>query len=293
MLPDRGQDGRGRARTWAWPSGAREVTPAQLRDEPIDVVVLQRPQELQLLRAWTCRRAGADIPAVYVEHNAPPGPAARTVHPLAERDDIVIAHVTAYNALLWDNGRAPTTVVEHGIPDPGHRYTGTLDRLAAVVNEPVRRHRVAGTDILLRLAGTVPVEVYGMGVGALAGPAPQLRDHLYEDVPQQLMHLMLGAARAYLHPFRWTSLGLSLIEAMTLGMPVLAVDSAATRDAVPPGTGVVSADPDVLADTARDWLADPGQARRIGAAARRHALRRFGLTRFLGDWQALLKEVTR
>lgn len=293
VLPDRGPDGRGRARTWAWPEAVREVEPDRLRDEPIDVVVLQRPQELDLLRAWTGRRAGRDIPAVYVEHNAPPGGAATTVHPLADRDDIVLAHVTAYNALMWDSGRAPTTVIDHGIPDPGHRYTGHLPRLAAVVNEPLRRRRVAGTDILLRLAADLPVEVYGMGVAALADPAPALRDRLYDDVPQQLMHLMLGAARAYLHPFRWTSLGLSLIEAMMLGMPVLAVDSTAAHDAVPPGAGVVSADPEILLDTGRLWLADPDVARRVGSAARRHALRRFGLSRFLADWQALLKEVTR
>ena len=32
--------------------------------------------ELDLLRAWTGWRAGVDVPAVYVEHNTPAGPAA-------------------------------------------------------------------------------------------------------------------------------------------------------------------------------------------------------------------------
>jgi hypothetical protein len=293
VLPGRGPDGRGRAQTWRWPGSVREVDPARLADEDIDVVVLQRPGDLDLFREWTGRRAGQDVPAVFVEHNAPTGPAASTVHPLADRDDIVLVHVTAYNALMWDTGRAPVTVIEHGIPDPGHRYTGHLARVAAVVNEPVRRRRVAGTDILLRVAAELPVEVFGMGVEELAGPAPALRDHLYDNLPQQLLHLTLGAARVYLHPYRWTSLGLSLIEAMTLGMPVLAVDSTAAHDAVPEGAGVISADPQVLIDAGRRWLADPDQARRAGGAARRHALQRFGLNRFLADWQALLKEVTR
>src|SRR3954449_12711228 len=39
----RGPDGRGRARTWDWPASTVERTPEQLEDEPIDVVVLQRP----------------------------------------------------------------------------------------------------------------------------------------------------------------------------------------------------------------------------------------------------------
>jgi len=284
---------RGRARTYSWPASAREVTPKDLRTEAIDVVVLQRPKDVELAREWTGRRPGIDLPAVYVEHNTPPGHAASSVHVLASRTDIPVVHVTAYNALMWDCGRAPKTVIEHGIPDPGHRYTGDIARLAAVVNEPVRRSRVVGTDILLRVAADLPTEVYGMQVGGLDELAPRLCEHLYDNVPQALMHIMMAAARAYLHPFRWTSLGLSLLEAMTLGMPVLAVDSTAAHDAVPPGAGVVSADPQVLIDTGRRWLADPDEARETGRAARRHALARFGLARFLIDWQTLLKEVAR
>ncbi|HEV7727704.1 MAG TPA: glycosyltransferase family 1 protein, partial [Modestobacter sp.] len=50
VTPDRGPDGLGRARTWNWPASAREVTPAQLREEPPDVVVLQRTRDLDLVR---------------------------------------------------------------------------------------------------------------------------------------------------------------------------------------------------------------------------------------------------
>ncbi len=290
VLPDRGPDGRGRARTWNWPSSVREVTPAGLRDEPIDLVVLQRPEEFSLVRDWTGRRAGIDVPALYVEHNAPAGPAAASVHPLAHRGDVPLVHVTPFNALMWDSGSAPVTVIEHGIRDPGHRYTGAIPRLAAVVNEPVRRWRVAGTDILLRVAAAVPSEVFGMRASALGDHLPQLRDHLYDDIPQQLMHTMLAGARGYLHPYRWTSLGLSLIEAMALGMPVLAIAGTAAPEAVPAGGGVVSADPDVLIRAARRWIADRDEARETGLVARRHALQHFGLSRFLMDWQRTLKE---
>src|SRR5690242_6967849 len=46
VLPDRGPDGRGRAETYPWPSSVREVSPAELPETEIDVVVLQRPHEL-------------------------------------------------------------------------------------------------------------------------------------------------------------------------------------------------------------------------------------------------------
>ena len=303
VLPDRGPDGRGRARTWDWPANAREVTPAELRETPVDVVVLQRPEELELVQRWTGRRPGTDVPAVYVEHNTPWGtsgarrhPAVETRHPLADRTDIPVVHVTWFNAMAWDTGAAPTRVIEHGIPDPGDRYTGERPRVAAVVNEPVRRWRVAGTDVLLRCAAQVPVEVYGMGMADLgeraAAAGVELAGHLHDDVPQTDMHGRLAQARAYLHPYRWTSLGLSLLEAMTLGMPVLALATTEAPRAVPPGAGVVSNDPDVLLAAARRWLHDPDEAREVGRAARRHALDHYGLDRFLSDWQVLLKEAT-
>jgi glycosyltransferase involved in cell wall biosynthesis len=292
VLAGRGPDGRGRARTWAWPPTARELSPSDLAEQDIDAVVLQRPHEVELLHRWTGLRAGIDVPAVYVEHNAPPGPAAGTVHPLADRTDIPIVHVTPFNEVMWDCGPAPTTVIQHGIPDPGHRYTGQVERVAAVVNEPVRRWRVAGTDLLLQVVDHVPVDVFGMGVAGLAEHRPGLTGHLFDDVPQDAMHTLLAQRRMYLHPYRWTSLGLSLLEAMTLGMPVLALSSTAAPEAVPAAAGLVSSDRAALLATARRWLADPAEARDRGAAARRHALSHFGLPRFLADWQQLLKEVS-
>jgi glycosyltransferase involved in cell wall biosynthesis len=106
------------------------------------------------------------------------------------------------------------------------------------------------------------------------------------------MHAEMARRRAYLHLSRWTSLGLSLIEAMHLGMPVVALAATEAVEAVPPGTGCCSTDPDRLERALRELVAEPELARRQGAAARAHALARYGLDRFLGDWDALLADVT-
>ena len=45
-------------------------------------------------------------------------------HPMADRDDLQLVHVTHFNALFWDAGATPTRVIEHGIVDPGPRYRG-------------------------------------------------------------------------------------------------------------------------------------------------------------------------
>jgi glycosyltransferase involved in cell wall biosynthesis len=112
-----------------------------------------------------------------------------------------------------------------------------------------------------------------------------------EDLQQDRLHTELARRRCYVHPIRWTSLGLSLIEAMQLGMPVVALATTEAVEAVPPEAGLVSTRVDVLAEAARAFLRDPQAARQAGAAARAYALERFGLQRFLADWDDLLWEV--
>jgi hypothetical protein len=289
-LPERGPWGGGRPAAWDWPARAVEISPDDLADADVDVVVLQRPEELELAERWLGRTPGRDVPAVYLEHNAPREHAATSRHPMADRDDLSVVHVTHFNRLMWDTGRTQTTVVEHGVVDPGHRYTGELEAAAVVVNEPVRRNRITGTDLLPGFAEDVALDVFGMGtegLGAALGAGPGLRG--MGDMPQHRMHAEMARRRAYLHPLRWTSLGLSLIEAMHLGMPVVALASTEAHEAVPAGTGYCSTEPDRLAGALRELIAEPELAGELGTAARAHALDRYGLDRFQASWNTVLR----
>jgi glycosyltransferase involved in cell wall biosynthesis len=292
VTPDRGPDGLGRARTWTWPASAVEVTREEAAGAEVDVVVLQRPHELHgLAEEWLGgRRPGREVPAVYLEHNAPQGRINELRHVAADRDDLVVVHVTHFNELFWDCGSTPTRVIEHGIVDPGERYSGEMPAAAVVVNEAGRRGRVTGTDLLQRLGAAVPLDLFGMGSDGLAG-TPGVRS--VADLAQERLHAEMARRRLYLHPVRWTSLGLSLLEAMHLGMPVVALATTEVVEAVPPEAGAVSTRVEVLADAARRLVADPELARLMGKAARVAAIGRYGLERFLGDWAALLEEVGR
>jgi hypothetical protein len=279
VTPDRGVYGLGRARTWDWPASVREVPLDRIAEAEPDVVILQRPYELELIHPL------GRTPVIYLEHDAPWGDVPLTRHPLADRHDVHLVHVTHFNALFWDAGATPTTVIEHGVVDPGPLWTGEISRAAVVVNEPLRRGRYVGTDLLPRLGA--PLDVFGMKVSGLTG----CRTH--EDLPQDRMHAELARRRVYVHPIRWTSLGLSLLEAMHLGMPVVALATTEAVEAVPPEAGVVSTRIDVLRTAIRRFLDDPAEAAEAGRAARKRVLERYGLRRFLDDWDRLLLEVTR
>jgi hypothetical protein len=285
VLPDRGPDGLGRARTYEWPAHVRELPPPALSEQPFDLVVLQRPHEEALATAWLDRHPGRDVPAVYVEHNAPQGRIAEMRHPMAGREDIALVHVTHFNDLFWDAGGTPTRVIEHGIVDPGERYTGELARAAAVVNEAQRRGRVTGTDLLERFAAAAPIDMFGIDAeNASAAVEPS------GDLPHARLHEEMARRRVYLHPIRWTSLGLSLLEAMHMGMPVVALGTTEVCEAVPPAAGAVSTDVEALTKALARLIADPDEARERGRAARAAALGRYGLERFLADWDALMTE---
>ncbi|MCJ1714883.1 glycosyltransferase [Curtobacterium sp. VKM Ac-2922] len=270
-----------------WPNVV-ELAPEDVADAEVDLVVLQRTDEAEV--AATLLR-GRRIPTVFVEHNAPRVDVPDSLHPFRDHADMTIAHVTHWNALMWDCGSARTTVVEHGVVDPGPLYSGRLERFGAVINEPVRRNRVVGTDLLPRFAEVAPVDVFGMGTERLADLGHGDRLVGLGDVKPTPMHAALAERRAYLHPNRWTSLGLSLIEAMHLAMPVLVLATTDAPRTVPAGAGAIATDVAELTRASRVLLDDPDEARRRGAVAREAALARHSLARFLADWDDLLDDV--
>jgi glycosyl transferase family 1 len=281
LTPGRDADGGGRL-GYPWPARAREVPVERLRDEELDVLIIQRPHEPDLVRAWTGRRPGREVPAIWLEHNAPQGTIGEMRHPAADLPGVLLVHVTHFNDLFWDAGGAPSRVIEHGIVDPGYLYTGELARAVAVINEARRRGRVTGTDLLSRFASGAPVDLLGIDAEGLGG----MGDIRYEE-----LHGVMARRRVYLHPIRWTSLGLSLLEAMHIGMPVVALATTEVVDAVPAEAGMVATDVERLLGALRRLVADPEEARERGRIAREAVLARYGLGRFLDDWNRVIEDV--
>jgi glycosyltransferase involved in cell wall biosynthesis len=144
--------------------------------------------------------------------------------------------------------------------------------------------------LLKPLGAHVPIHVWGIGTDELA-------EHMHTsvrgmgDVPAAELLPQVAARRVYLHTARWTSLGLSLIEAMYLGMPVVAVASTMAPLVVPPEAGVVSSDVGTLATALRDFVADRSAAAAAGKAARDFAMAHFALDRFLAEWDGVIEEL--
>jgi len=272
-----------------WGEHVVEIAPEDVADAGVDLVVLQRPEELEVAQRLL---GGRDVPTVFVEHNAPRVDVPNSLHPFRDRADLTIAHVTHWNDLMWDCGSTRTTVVEHGVVDPGPLYTGELARFGAVINEPVRRGRVVGTDLLPRFGAVAPVDVFGMGTEKLVELGHGDRLVGMGDVKPDPMHAALAQRRAYVHANRWTSLGLSLIETMHMAMPVLVLATTDAARTVPAEAGAIATDVEDLVRASRLLVDDPEEARRRGLVAREAVLARHALARFTTDWDTLLADVT-
>ena len=178
---------------------------------------------------------------------------------------------------MWDNGRTPTIVIEHSVAlDPSIRYSGHIERGITVINGMQKRPRIAGYDIFLQARQVVPLDAVGMETEAIGGLG---------DVPYRELHRRVAEYRFLFSPIRYTSLPLAVIEAMTIGMPVVALATTELPTVIENGvTGYVSCDIDRLIYAMQFLLANPQEARQLGARARAVACERFGLDRFIRDW---------
>jgi hypothetical protein len=274
----------GRAGAFPWPDSVREVPADRIRDEAVDVVVYQAHEQWMVDRHELLSAEQRAVPQIVVEHDPPRESPTDTRHPVDDPGALIV-HVTAYNQLMWDCGATPTAVIEHGVVVPeGARCTGHLARGVSVINDLAARGRRLGADVFARAREQVPLDLVGIGSQHVGG--------LGEVPPPDLAHF-LAAYRFYFHPIRYTSLGLALCEAMTVGLPVVGLATTELPTIIKDGVnGFVDTDPDRLIAVMHTLLADPELARAVGEAGRATARERFSIDRFVRDWDALLRAVS-
>jgi hypothetical protein len=282
VRPGRPHGYGGRSGAFPWPDTVREVPADRVREVEVDAVVYQAHDQWLVDRHELLSPSQRAAPQLVIEHDPPRLSPTDTRHPVDDPDALVV-QVTAFNDLMWDCGRTPTRVIEHGVVVPADaRYQGHLPAGVTVVNNLAQRGRRLGLDVFLGARDKVPLDLVGMGSEALGGRG---------EVPPPELARAMAAYRFYFHPVRYTSLGLSLCEAMTVGLPVVGLATTELPTIIEDGVnGFVATDPDRLVGDMQALLADAALARAIGAAGRRTALERFSIGRFVRDWDTLLRE---
>lgn len=282
--PDKPEGYGGRGPTFDLPPNAIEVSAEQVRTLDLDLIVFQTERNATVDADAILSEEQRRLPRIYLEHNTPKPDAVNQQHPQGDSGALLV-HVTHFNRLMWDNGRAETMVIEHSVGiDPTIRYNGSIERGITVVNGMKQRPRIAGYDLFLETRERIPLDAAGMLTEEFGGLG---------DIPYRDLHRRIAEYRFMFSPLRYTSLPLAVIEGMTLGMPVVALATTELPTVIQHGeTGYISCDLDELVECMRLLLANPDEARRVGDNARRVARERFSMERFAQGWNDAFARVT-
>lgn len=266
-----------------WGANVHDVPVDEAKKQPFDCIVFQDDPQYLSDQYELLTPAQRRLPKIYLEHDPPRQTPVDERHIVRERD-VLLVHCTHFNRLMWDNGEAPTRVIEHGVLEPKALYTGELARGLAVINNLASRGRRLGYDVFNEAKNQIPLDLVGMGAEAIGG----LGEVRHAELPA-----FAARYRFLFNPIRYTSMGLAVIEAMMVGLPIVALATTEMVTVIRDGeNGFIDTDARRLAERMRILLQDRNLAGQLGARARRTALERFNIERFVADWNDAFAQVT-
>jgi glycosyltransferase involved in cell wall biosynthesis len=284
VKPSSGGGYGGRGHTFPFAENVRDIPAHEVRNGSFDVILYQHHDNYAVGRHEILSEQQTRLPQVFIQHDPPLDHPTDQKHWFDDPNGLLV-HVTPFNALMWDSGRTPTRVIDHGVLcHDAVAYTGEIERGIVVINNLGTRGRRLGPDLFLQAREHVPLDLVGMESEELGG--------LGEVHPTKLAAFE-ARYRFFFNPIRYTSLGLAVCEAMMLGMPVVGLATTEMATAVQNGiTGFVDTSIERLVPAMQMLLAEPAEAKRLGQNARRYARERFAIERFLNEWNEALADVT-
>jgi hypothetical protein len=272
----------GRGSTFPFGSNVHEVPEHLVKKMEFDLILFQTDENYLIDQYEILSAEQRQLPRIYLEHDPPWEHPTNAKHPLTDKN-VHLVHVTHFNRLMWDQGNIPTSVIEHGVkmddvPTPAQKKS----RGIVVINNLPKRGRLLGLDIFEEVRQHIPLDLVGMGAEAFGKG-----EVLHPQLPS-----FISSYRFFFNPIRYTSLGLAVCEAMTIGLPIVGLATTEMAVTIKNGiNGYVHTDLDFLIEKMRFLLENPDEANRMGANARETALQKFGIKRFTDDWSALFRKV--
>jgi hypothetical protein len=267
-----------------WGANVHEVPAEQVASQEFDVILFQHKTQWDDDRVNLLSDAQRRLPRVYIEHDPPQENPFEQRHWVDDSNTLLV-HVTHFNKLMWDCGATPTRVIEHGVIVPdGVRYTGEKERGIVVINHLRQRGRRLGNDVYADVIKHVPLDLVGMDAQSAGGLG---------EIGNLELAAFSAQYRFFFNPIRWTSLGLAIVEAMTIGMPIIGLATTELATVIRNGeSGYIDTNVAALVDAMQRLIRDPKEARLLGDGARKVAIERFHIDRFAADWNETLRHVT-
>ncbi len=274
----------GRGTTFPFGDNVIEVPVGEVKDLSLDCILFQTPANYLRDQFDIFSEQQRGLPKVYLEHDPPQQTPTDTKH-VVDDSDVTLVHVTHFNRLMWDCGQTPTRVIDHGVVSPVAEYTGKLDRGIVVINNLKERGRRLGLDVFFEARKHIPLDLIGMDTKQIGG----LGEILHPQLPD-----FIKDYRFMFNPIRYTSLGLAVIEAMMVGLPVVGLATTEMVTVIRDGvSGLLHTDTQRLIEGMRNLIENRDLAAQLGRKGKEIALQRFNIDRFAAEWYQLISEVIR
>src|SRR6185312_3248063 len=266
----------GRTRSFPWGDNVINVPSEKVKDVEFDCILFQSKKNYLQDQFEILTEEQRALPKIYLEHDPPRESPTNTKH-VVDDPDMLLVHVTYFNELMWNNNRTPTKVIEHGVMvDEKVSYSGEIKKGIVVINGIVKRGRRLGLDVFENVRKEIPLEIVGMGSEEVGGLGEINNRQLSEFIAQY---------RFFFNPIRYTSLGLSVCEAMMTGVPIIGLATTEMSVTIKNNySGFIDTNVNGLIQKMEMLLNDRDKAKKLGEGAKETAFEKFNTERFKRDW---------
>ncbi|NJK78637.1 MAG: glycosyltransferase family 4 protein [Chloroflexaceae bacterium] len=273
----------GRLAGFDWPDNVRDIPADDVHRTAFDCILFQSHKNYTTDQYEILSDQQRRLPRIFLEHDPPRDTPTDTRH-VVDDPAVLLVHVTHFNQLMWDSGRTPSHVIEHGVTIPADvHYSGEIEKGITIVNGLARRGRRLGRDVFDCARHTVPLDLVGMCAAELGGVG---------EIPHRDLPAVAARYRFFFNPIRYTSLGLAVCEAMMVGLPIIGLATTEMATVVQNGVnGFVDTNLGTLVRHMQRLIEDPVEARALSVHAARYARERFGIERFVHDWDRIFSAV--
>jgi len=154
--------------------------------------------------------------------------------------------------------------------------------MTAVWNYP-QRNQICGFDIYKEVTKGLKTNPWGDSPG-FSKNADNI-NHLRE---------LYRHASVFLNSTLWSTTPFGLLEAMSVGCPVVTTATTAMPEFIEDGiNGFITNDPEIMHERLKQLIDDPVLGKKLGDAGRQTIIEQFGEKRFLDEWDTVLQKVAR
>ena len=272
-----GEEGYGgRTRSFPWGDNVINVPAEKVKEAEFDCILFQSKKNYLQDQFEILTEEQRSLPKIYLEHDPPRESPTNTKH-VVDDPDMLLVQVTYFNELMWDNNRTPTKVIEHGVMvDEQVSYSGEINKGIVVINGIVKRGRRLGLDVFEKVRKEIPLEIVGMGSEEMGGLG---------EINNRELSKFIAQYRFFFNPIRYTSLGLSVCEAMMTGLPIIGLATTEMSVTIKNNySGFIDTNVNALIQKMHMLLNDREKAKELGEGAKETAQERFNIERFKKDW---------